>query len=256
MAYFDDPWADPNQSPYPGLDPLEDQGMGGQQGPWTGGVTGSGQNPIGGGGQTNGPLDSYGTGWTSGQPAPPGYQVKWNNAGIQYLEPLAGGGGQGGGGQTGGRTYNPMAGWDTGKLNGDGNTLKYQFGRWVQDRGFDPVWARQNLGSVVSQWNQFSGGNARALGDDRIEFGQSYGPVDVLKGDNSWQWGAWSDPNAAPGNGGTNSLSSLMGGQSGTPTTAPTWTAVQQNSSAYGQSPLATARRRTPSTLAQLLGGQ
>lgn len=202
---FDDP-NDP--TPSSAMDPQSPAGMGTPTGPFTGGVTGAGTNPV-------------------SAPTQP-------------------------------RAYNPMSGWDAGKLNGDADSLKYQFGRFVQDRGFDPISARQNLGGIVDQWNQFSGGNARALGDDRIDFGQSYGPVDVLNGGNYWQWGAWSDPNQQPSASGPTSLSGLMGvtGSTTGQSTAPTWQTMTQNASAYGQSPLATVQRKPASTLSQLLGGQ
>lgn len=217
QLFPDDP-NDPNTPPLSGVNEgwmgVNDgtTAGGGVNGPWTGGVTGTGMNPVVPGATPN--------------PTP---------------QP---------------KTYQPMAGWDANKLNNGGTTTKYNFGRFVQDQGYDPVWARTNLGSIVGAYNSKYGGNATAIGDDKINFGDGFGDIDVLNGGNYWQWGAWNDPNQQQGaTTGANSLASLMG-QTSTPTTAPTWTAMQQNSSAYGQSPLATAQRRPNNTLAQLFGGQ
>jgi hypothetical protein len=99
-------------------------------------------------------------------------------------------------GQVGKGTYNPMAGWDVGKLNNpnEGVTTKYKFGRFVQDQGYDPVWARSHMGDIADAFNKATpGAHARALvtgrgDDDQIDFGEGYAPIDLLNSNNYWQW--------------------------------------------------------------------
>lgn len=133
-------------------------------------------------------------------------------------------------------SYQPMAGWDQGKLNNGPNNTKYNFGRFVQDQGYDPTWGRTHINDIVGAYNQQYGGNARALKDDMIDFGEGYGPVDVLNGSNYWQWGAWSDPNAPQASPAAAAGTPIDGGpmQSGqTPQNTPTWNAMIASGSAY-----------------------
>ena len=58
-----------------------------------------------------------------------------------------------------------------------------------------PVWARTHMNDIAQAFGQKYGINARGIGDDKIDFGESYGPVDVLNSGNYWQWGPWADPN-------------------------------------------------------------
>lgn len=155
--------------------------------------------------------------------------------------------------------YQPMAGWEQRKLQNGPNNTKYNFGRFVQQQGFDPKAARNNLGPIVEAYNQAFGGKARAIGHDKIDFGEFYGPVDVLNSGGYWQWGAWNDPTAGSSTPQAQTLASLTGP---TPdakgTVAPTWNAMLQNGSAYGASPLQPQERTKQdgfASLAQLMGG-
>ncbi len=101
-----------------------------------------------------------------------------------------------------GRTtpYDPAAGWDVGKLNDPTVTdAKYNFGRAAEDYGGVQ---RGNLQGLVDYYNKQYSGNAKVTGDDTIDFGQNYGPVDVINGDtNGLQW-------LVPGDGGGASAAS------------------------------------------------
>ena len=93
-------------------------------------------------------------------------------------------------GQVSNGTYNPMAGWDVGKLNDPsrGTSAKYQFGRFVQDQKYDPIWARSHMNDIAQAFGQKYGMNARGIGDDKIDFGNGWGPIDLLNSGNYWQW--------------------------------------------------------------------
>lgn len=107
-----------------------------------------------------------------------------------------------------GRTYNPVEGWDTGKLNDPNRTAgiggkadaKYDFMRWVQNTGITGAQARGNLNRFTDDPNMRAlYPNARVVGDDKIDFGDGFGPVDVIRGsDQGWWWG----PDADAGKGG------------------------------------------------------
>lgn len=88
------------------------------------------------------------------------------------------------------RTYDPIPGFDLGKLNNPSHTTtKYLFGRAVQDMGLAPSSA--NLQAVVDRFNA-NGGKATVTGDDTIDFGDGFGSIDVIfsVGDPEarWQW--------------------------------------------------------------------
>jgi hypothetical protein len=65
--------------------------------------------------------------------------------------------------------------------------------------------ARNNLGATVQQYNQKFGANAVAVGEDKIDFGDGRGPVDVIAGggaDSMWWYGSPSETNGTgPGSG-------------------------------------------------------
>jgi hypothetical protein len=88
------------------------------------------------------------------------------------------------------RVYTPMAGWNTEKLNYPAaQSVKYKFGRFIQDEGYDPNWARQNMPAIVNAFNKAHGYNARALDDDNIDFGLGPGfNIDVINAGGYWQW--------------------------------------------------------------------
>jgi len=118
-------------------------------------------------------------------------------------------------GQVGAGTYNPMAGWDTAKLNdpSKGKSIKYQFGRFVQDQKYDPVWARKNLSAISDAFNKAYGYNTRVVPgkDDTIDFGQpGWNPIDVLNAHNYWQWLL---PTNDSGQGAANSMAPGMSAQ-------------------------------------------
>lgn len=88
-----------------------------------------------------------------------------------------------------GRTYNPMPGWDTGKLQDlEHQNAKYDFARAVQTLGIPSQQARGNL-EVYVDWLQARGyPDARVTSDDKIDFGDGYGPVDVVDRHGNWIW--------------------------------------------------------------------
>ena len=104
-------------------------------------------------------------------------------------------------------TYDPLPGWDVSKLNaGTGGTNKYQFGRWLQNssyyNGGSGAGSRGNMGALVDAYNQATGGKAKAVGDDSIDFGDGLGTQDVINGDtNQWQW-VTTGPASGSANGG------------------------------------------------------
>ena len=76
------------------------------------------------------------------------------------------------------RAYDPMAGWDTSKLNDPSHHgAKYDYGRAVQEYGAP---GRGQLDSIVNYYNTKYGANARVVGPDQIDFGDGFGPVDVI----------------------------------------------------------------------------
>jgi hypothetical protein len=87
-------------------------------------------------------------------------------------------------------SYDPIPGFDSRKLNDPSHlTTKYTFARAVQDLGLAP--ASGNLQAVVDYLNA-RGGAAKVTGDDTIDFGDGFGPIDVIfsVGDPEarWQW--------------------------------------------------------------------
>lgn len=102
--------------------------------------------------------------------------------------------------------YTPLAGWEQSKLNDPTkHNTKYDFGRAAQDYG-QPI-QRGNLQGLVDYYNQSYGGHAKTAGDDSIDFGESYGPVDILNGNgDSLQWYVPGQGQAAAGGGAAGGL--------------------------------------------------
>src|SRR5262245_54256604 len=91
-------------------------------------------------------------------------------------------------------SFNNWSGWDLGKLNNlNHNTVKYQAGRLFQMlSGGGQNTAndfRGRLQEVADEYNRRYGGNAQAVGDDKIDFGDGAGPVDVITSWGDWWWG-------------------------------------------------------------------
>lgn len=84
--------------------------------------------------------------------------------------------------------YTPIAGWEQSKLNDPAkHNTKYDFGRSAQD--YTGAYGRGNLQGLVDFYNTSYGGHAHTVGDDSIDFGESYGPIDVLNGHgDTLQW--------------------------------------------------------------------
>lgn len=108
-----------------------------------------------------------------------------------------------------GRTYNDMSGWDTGKLNDPTRTggqtgkldAKYDFARTIQNKGITGAQLRGNLNLITDdpQMRQMYP-NMRAIGDDKIDFGDGAGPVDLVRGSDQGLW--WGAESAGGGGGG------------------------------------------------------
>jgi len=83
--------------------------------------------------------------------------------------------------------YNPIMGWDVTKLNTPSvSDTKYNFGRAAED--YTGGYGRGNLQGLVDFYNTKYGGHAKVTGDDMIDFGESYGPIDVWNANNYLQW--------------------------------------------------------------------
>lgn len=115
-----------------------------------------------------------------------------------------------------GRTtpYNPAAGWEVSRLNDpSADSTKYQFGRAAQD--YTGGYGRGNLQGLVDYFNTTYNGHARVLDDDEIDFGESYGPADVLNANGDYlQWvvgGRDAQSGGGAGGGAANALSSAVG---------------------------------------------
>ena len=87
--------------------------------------------------------------------------------------------------------YQPMPGFDTGKLNDlSHKTPKYMFARALQDMGLNAKSARGNLQPLVETLTQRGFPDAKAVGDDKIDFGaKTAGVVDVITSSETWWWG-------------------------------------------------------------------
>ena len=90
------------------------------------------------------------------------------------------------------KVYQGMLGFSYAKLNDPTHTTpKYVFARATQDLDF--AWDRASRSSglprIVDYVKAHGYPDARVVGDDRIDFGDGYGAVDVLTGDGQWWWG-------------------------------------------------------------------
>ena len=94
---------------------------------------------------------------------------------------------------SGQRIYQPMLGFDYVKLNTPShNTAKYAFARATQDvpLGWDRPSRSAGLSAIVDHVRVNGYPNARVTSDDKIDFGDGFGSIDVLTGDGPWWWGA------------------------------------------------------------------
>ena len=90
------------------------------------------------------------------------------------------------------RPYNPMPGFDTGKLNNASHTTpKYVFARATQDiaLGVDRPSRSAGLNQIVAYVRERGYPDAAVVGDDSIDFGDGFGSIDVLTAGGSWWWG-------------------------------------------------------------------
>lgn len=115
-----------------------------------------------------------------------------------------------------GRTYVQMPGWETNKLNDLGHqTTKYDFARAVQTLGIPASQMRGNL-QQIADWMKIRGyPNAKVVGDDKVDFGDGFGPVDVITSGGEWWWGSEGGGAGAGGAGGTGSGIGGGGGMGG-----------------------------------------
>ena len=102
-----------------------------------------------------------------------------------------------------GRVYTTMPGWDTGKLNTlTKQTAKYDFARAVQTLGGSAASYRGNLDKIAQFLKTRGYPTARAMGDDKIDFGDGAGPIDVITSGGSWWWSGDAGPAAGVVDGG------------------------------------------------------
>lgn len=88
--------------------------------------------------------------------------------------------------------YQPMLGFDYTKLNTPSHTTpKYVFARATQDLSFG--WDRASRSEGLARIAEYARKNGypetKVVGDDRLNFGDGYGDIDVLTGDGQWWWG-------------------------------------------------------------------
>lgn len=91
-----------------------------------------------------------------------------------------------------GSEYQPMSGFDTSKLNDTSHTtMKYTFARAVQDLGLLQAPTSDNLQAIVDRLAE-AGVTATVVSKDKIDFGDGYGPIDVIArtgtAEAQWQW--------------------------------------------------------------------
>lgn len=95
-------------------------------------------------------------------------------------------------GQGGGEFRGKLSGFDFSKIDDpsirDANTSKYKAARIFQD--FKPM--PESLPAVIDRL-QAEGVNAKQVSFDKIDFGDGYGPIDVIQGAYpgggvAWQW--------------------------------------------------------------------
>lgn len=91
------------------------------------------------------------------------------------------------------RGYQSMAGFDHAKLNNLGHTTaKYTFARATQEVELPPDRPSRSAGlsKIVEHLKQNGFANAQVVGDDRVDFGDGNGAIDVLTSEGAWWWGA------------------------------------------------------------------
>ena len=93
-----------------------------------------------------------------------------------------------GAGVSNSKSYTALPGWDQGKLNDPNkHDPKYDWARTIADVGGFGAGSRNNLQPFVDAYNQKYGGGAKVTGDDTVDFGDGYGPIDVLtSGGQAW----------------------------------------------------------------------
>jgi hypothetical protein len=90
------------------------------------------------------------------------------------------------------KVYQAMVGFDYVKLNTPAHTTpKYVFARATQDIGFpfDRPSRSAGLQQIADYAKQNGYSNTTVVGDDKLDFGDGFGPIDVLTGDGQWWWG-------------------------------------------------------------------
>lgn len=88
--------------------------------------------------------------------------------------------------------YRSMLGFDYTKLNTPTHTTpKYVFARATQDLDF--AWDRPSRSAGLARIAEYAKTHGypdtTVVGDDRLNFGDGYGAIDVLTGDGQWWWG-------------------------------------------------------------------
>ncbi len=88
--------------------------------------------------------------------------------------------------------YQPMLGFDYRKLNTlTHETPKYVFARATQDLTIP--WDRESRSQALSKIAEYAKSHGypetKVIGDDKLNFGDGYGDIDVLTGDGQWWWG-------------------------------------------------------------------
>lgn len=90
------------------------------------------------------------------------------------------------------KVYQPMLGFDYVKLNTPSHTTpKYVFARATQDIGFAFDRASRSAGlQQIADYAKTNGyPNTTVVGDDKLNFGDGMGDIDVLTSDGQWWWG-------------------------------------------------------------------
>ena len=91
------------------------------------------------------------------------------------------------------RVYQGMLGFDYTKLNTPTHaTPKYVFARATQDVSlpFDRPSRSAGLQQIADYAKQNGYPDTKVVGDDRLDFNDGFGAIDVLTGDGQWWWGA------------------------------------------------------------------
>ncbi len=89
--------------------------------------------------------------------------------------------------------YKNVSGFEESKLNDPNhNTPKYKFMRAVQDLGLPAIGLNEGQGDRAAMSARLGEVAAKAgatqVGDDKLDFGDGFGPQDVLTGQGQWWW--------------------------------------------------------------------